>query len=350
MGENIKKILIVDDEKPICDIIGDYLRINGYCFRYTTDPFEAMTLLESGDFDLVISDIRMRGLDGVRLMLHTRQRRADVDFIIMSAHANEYSYKDIVDAGASDFILKPFSLGELEAKLKRLEKERQTLTLLKEANEKLRLSNLELRSTLMGTVSSLASVTEFKDPYTAGHQERVAAISRAIAEKIDLGQEEVGAVYIAGLLHDIGKISVPAGILSKPTKLKPAEMDLIREHAQAGFEIIRDVKFPWPVAEVVQQHHERLDGSGYPAGLKGDQVLDNAKIIAVADVVEAMMSHRPYRAALGKEMALEEISSKKGILYEPRVVDACIGLLSQNESLPFGGAGPAMGWATIQQT
>ncbi len=342
MGENIEEILIVDDERSICDMIGDYLGINGYCFRNTTDPFEAMALLESGDFDLVISDIRMNRLDGVQLMLHTRGRRTDVDFIIMSGDTSKYSYKDIVDAGASDFILKPFSMGELEAKLKRLEKERQTLKLLKEANEKLRLSNLELRRMLKGTVSALASAIEFKDPYTAGHQERVAAISRAIAEKMDLGREEAGAVYIAGLLHDIGKISVPAGILSKPTRLKSAEMDLIREHAQAGFEIIRDVKFPWPVAEVVQQHHERIDGSGYPMGLKGDQILENAKIIAVADVVEAMMSHRPYRAALGKEMAFREISSKKGILYEPRVVDACIGLFSRNDSFSFGVAWPAM--------
>lgn len=342
MGENIREILIVDDEDSICGLIGNYLGINGYRFRSTTDPLEAMALLEIGDFDLVISDICMSGLEGVQLMRQTQQRRADIDFIIMSGHASEYSYKDIVDAGASDFILKPFSIGELEAKLKRLEKERQTLKLLKEANEKLGLSNLELRNALMGTVSSLGSVVEFKDPYTAGHQERVAAISRGIAEKIGLGREEVGAVYTAGLLHDIGKISVPSGILSKPTKLKRAEMDLIREHAQAGAEIIREVKFPWPVAEVVQQHHERLDGSGYPEGLKGDQILENAKIISVADVVEAMMSHRPYRAALGRQKAFEEISSKSGILYEPRIVDACISVLSENESLPLGGARPAM--------
>ncbi len=332
----IKRILVVDDELSYGMVIRQMLQKSGYEVEFSGVPAEAYEKAIASDFDLVLSDIRMDGEDGLQLMRKCRDFRSGLNFIIMTAHSTEYSYKDIIDAGASDFISKPFTSSELEAKLDRLKNEKRTLSLLNEAKEQLELSNIELQQTLMGTVRSLASAISLKDPYTAGHQDRVADISRAIAEQIGLGPQEVEAVHVAGILHDIGKISVPSEILCKPTRLKPAEMDLVRDHPQSGYEIIAGVKFPWPIAEIILQHHERLDGSGYPRGMKGSEIFLASKIIAVADVVEAMMSHRPYRAALGLEKAIEEISGNRAILYEPAVVDACISVFAGGD-FGFGG-------------
>jgi PAS domain S-box-containing protein/putative nucleotidyltransferase with HDIG domain len=180
-----------------------------------------------------------------------------------------------------------------------------------------------------GTIEALATLSEVRDPYTAGHQRRVTRLACALARELGLPDDRVAGLRVVGLLHDTGKISVPAEILSKPGKLSDTEFAIIKSHAQAGYEIVKEIRFPWPVAEVILQHHERLDGSGYPQGLQGDDILPDAKILAVADVVEAMASHRPYRPALGIELALEEIAQQKGVLYDPKVVDACIKLFTE---------------------
>lgn len=173
-------------------------------------------------------------------------------------------------------------------------------------------------------VGALASTIELRDPYTAGHQRRVAELAVAIAQELGLSAEEQRGLRIAGLVHDVGKIVVPSEILSKPGRLSQLEMEMVRVHPEAGFNVLRGIDFPWPVAEVVHQHHERLDGSGYPQGLTGDEILLGARILAVADVVEAISSHRPYRAALGIEAALAEVEAGRGELYDPQVVDACL--------------------------
>ena len=178
-------------------------------------------------------------------------------------------------------------------------------------------------------IQAIALTVETKDPYTAGHQRRVSDLARAIAQEMGVPIEKVDGVRMAGVLHDLGKISVPAEILSKPTKLTDIEYGLIKIHPQAGYDILKEVEFPWPIAQIVLQHHERLNGSGYPQGLKGDEILLEARIIMVADVVEAMASHRPYRPGLGLDKALGEISGNKGILYDPAVVDACLKLFTQ---------------------
>ena len=175
-----------------------------------------------------------------------------------------------------------------------------------------------------GTIQALVTVTEARDPYTAGHQRRVTQLACAVARELGLPADRVAGLRVMGLLHDLGKISIPAEILSKPGKLSATEFGFIKSHAQAGYEIVKEIQFPWPVAEVILQHHERMDGSGYPRGLTGPDIILEARILAVADVVEAMSSHRPYRAALGLDQALEEIAQKKGILYDPEVADACI--------------------------
>jgi len=184
----------------------------------------------------------------------------------------------------------------------------------------------KLQKSLESTANSLASAVEIRDPYTSGHQKRVTKLACAIATDMGLTNDQVEGIRITGLLHDIGKISVPAEILSKPGRLTDIEFNLIKNHPQTGYEILKNIEFPWPVAQIVLQHHERMDGSGYPQGLKGKETMLAAKILAVADVMEAMASHRPYRPALGIEAALEEIAKNKGILYDPKVVDVCVKL------------------------
>jgi PAS domain S-box-containing protein len=203
----------------------------------------------------------------------------------------------------------------------------RTLRLRRELQQSL----ASLGRALEGTVSALASVAEVRDPYTAGHQQRVTRLAVAIATEMGLPQEQIEGIHVAGSLHDVGKLYIPAEILSKPGKLNEVEFNLVKMHSQAGYDILKTVEFPWPVAQIVLQHHERLDGSGYPQGLKNEDILLEAKILAVADVVEAMASHRPYRPSLGMGQALDEISHKSGILYDPKVVDACFKLFYEKE-------------------
>jgi putative nucleotidyltransferase with HDIG domain len=200
----------------------------------------------------------------------------------------------------------------------------------KRAEEGLRQSYGQLQRTLEGTVNVLVSTIEMKDPYTAGHQRRVAELACAIANKMGLSEEPVEGIRMAGLIHDIGKITVPAEILSKPGQLNELEWGMIKAHPQIGYNILRPIEFPWPVADIVLQHHERVDGSGYPQGLASDEIMPEAKILAVADVVEAMASHRPYRPTRGIDTALEEILQNKGILYDPEVVDVCLKVFTED--------------------
>lgn len=186
-----------------------------------------------------------------------------------------------------------------------------------------------VRSALGGTIQAMSLVVETRDPYTAGHQQRVANLARAIATEMGLSDQQIDGIRMAGAIHDIGKIAVPSEILSKPGKINDIEFSLIKTHAQVGYEILKTIEFPWPVAQIVLQHHERLNGTGYPMGLSGDNICIEARVIAVADVVEAMATHRPYRAALSIDKALDEISTNVGSRYDPDVVAACLRLFGE---------------------
>ncbi len=188
-----------------------------------------------------------------------------------------------------------------------------------------------LRSNLEASIQAIASTIEMRDAYTAGHQRRVAALATAIGRRIGLEETALQGLHLGSIVHDVGKIRIPAEILSKPGKLNRPERELLELHTEIGFEILKDVRLPWPIAEMVRQHHERMDGSGYPRGLKGDQILLEARIIAVADVVEAMSSHRPYRAALGIDAAMNELRRTRGIGLDAAVVDACIELFENGQ-------------------
>jgi PAS domain S-box-containing protein/putative nucleotidyltransferase with HDIG domain len=193
----------------------------------------------------------------------------------------------------------------------------------KQAEQELQRSYDKLRETFIVTVNTLASTVEMRDPYTAGHQRRVTILACAIADEMKVTEDQFDGLRLAGLVHDIGKFNVPVEILNKPGRISETEFNIIKTHPQAGYNLLKEIEFPWPVAQIVLQHHERLDGSGYPQGLKNGGIMLEAKILAVADVVEAMASHRPYRPALGIEVALEEIKKNKGIYYDPDVVDVC---------------------------
>ncbi len=190
-------------------------------------------------------------------------------------------------------------------------------------------ANNDLHEALMNTVRVAMILSELRDPYTAGHERRVGELSMAISVGLGFDKQRQEGIRVAGYLHDVGKMIIPAEILSKPGKLTAIEYSLVKGHAQAGYEVLKGVSFPWPIAEVALQHHERMDGSGYPQGLNGDDILFEARILAVADVVEAMSSHRPYRAGLGIEKALVEIERGRDRLYDPAVVDSCVKLFRQ---------------------
>ncbi len=187
----------------------------------------------------------------------------------------------------------------------------------------------KVQKILDGTIQALATALAMRDPYTAEHQRRVTKLAYLIAKKMKLALDQIEAVRVAATLHDVGKLYVPAEILAKPCKLSEMEMNIVKEHTKVGYKILNKEAFPWPIAKIVLQHHERMDGSGYPLGCSGKDITIEARILAVADVVEAMSSHRPYRPALGVDKALKEILKNRGILYDAKVVDACAKLLSR---------------------
>ncbi len=199
----------------------------------------------------------------------------------------------------------------------------------KQNQEELKRTLERLRKTLEGIIQTISITVELRDPYTAGHQQRVARLTHAIAKEMGLSEEQTEGIYMAGIIHDLGKISIPAEILSKPGKITEIEFSMIKTHPRVGYDILKNIEFPWPIAQIVLQHHERMDGSGYPQGLSGNDILLEARIVGVADVVEAMSSHRPYRPGLGIDKALEEIVQKQGILYDTEVVEACLKVFAE---------------------
>jgi putative nucleotidyltransferase with HDIG domain len=192
----------------------------------------------------------------------------------------------------------------------------------------------KLQHTISGIIQTIAAIVESRDPYTAGHQKRVSALAAAIGEEMKLPAEKIEGVRIASLIHDLGKIHIPAEILSKPGKLTPLEYNLVKIHPQVGFDLLKNIDFPWPIAEIIYQHHERMNGTGYPQGLKGKDITIESRILSVADVIEAMSSHRPYRPALGFEAARDEVVKKRSEIYDSDVVDACIRVFEKGFKFP----------------
>ena len=334
MGIPLRTLIIEDSEDDTLLIMHE-LKRGGYEPTYErVDTSEAMNAaLDCQVWDIIISDHSMPNFSTPAALALLKGKGLDLPFIIVSGSIGEEMAVAAMKAGAHDYVRKdnlsrlvPVVRWELREVEVRRERGR--------AEETLQQSYEKLRRVLEETAVALGSAIEKRDPYTAGHQQRVAQLACAIARGMGLSKSKIEGIRVAGILHDIGKIYIPAEILSKPGSITEIEFQMIKTHPRAGYDILKDIEFPWPVAQITLQHHERMDGSGYPSGLSGEDILLEARILGVADVVEAISSHRPYRPALGIDMALDEISQKIGTLYDLDVVNACLTLF-QKEGFGF---------------
>jgi response regulator RpfG family c-di-GMP phosphodiesterase len=329
------RILAVDDTPALLRLLTNLLQDEGYEVRSALGGELALHAAKTNPPDLVLLDIRMPGMDGYEVCRQLKADPAtrDVPVIFVSAVSETLEKVQGFGLGAVDFVTKPYQRDELMARVRtHLELHRLRHHLEDQVQERtaaLTQSEKRLRTSLLDSITALAAIVEMRDPYTAGHQRRVAQLAIAIAKELQLPEEQVEGVHLASVVHDVGMIRIPAEILTKPGKLIDLEFSIIKEHPENGYEVLKSISFPWPIAQIVLQHHERLDASGYPQGLKGEQILLESRIVAVADVVEAMASHRPYRAALGIDSALREIERGRGSVYDAAVVDACNRLFSQ---------------------
>ncbi|MDY6879359.1 MAG: HD domain-containing phosphohydrolase [Desulfatiglans sp.] len=464
------RVLIVDDEKPIRDLIGEILELSNHECTLAADALGARQLLKQQEFDLVLSDINMPGESGLDFIKYALNAYPEMGAIMVTALDDPMIAENAINIGVYDYLVKPFdknavlisvanallrlklendnrqyrerlenmvavrtaALEESEARFRaifeaaehvsfimighgenegtilefspgaertlgydRQEVMGQPVSMLqlpeeitkaydfsgpfvqkewgftresilihksgerlpalfttypisnaqgfataslvvcidiserKKTEKELESSMLQIKMALEGSIQAIARTVETRDPYTAGHQQRVADLATAIAREMKLTEETVTGIRMAGVIHDLGKVAIPTGILNKPGQISQIEFELIKTHSQVGYDILESIEFPWPIAQIVLQHHERIDGSGYPFGLSDDEILLEAKILGVADVVEAVSSHRPYRPALGIDKALEEIVRNRGRLYNPEVVDACLRLFKE---------------------
>lgn len=335
-------ILIVDDVKALAQLLAKMLEERGYRILMVHSGQEALQTASTAVPDLILLDINMPGMDGYEVCSRLKQDATtyDIPVIFCSALGDTTDKVKAFSHGGVDYITKPFEVGEVLARvqnhlaLRRLQAQLQNTNADLEARVAERTSELQhhidkLQETLDNALYAIAKVVEIRDPYTAGHQQRVAQLTRALAQDLELDEERIASCFKTAAIHDVGKIYIPAELLSKPGRLTDIEFDMLKTHPDIGADIVESIPVAWPLADIIRQHHERLDGSGYPKGLKGDDILLEARIIGVADVVEAMSSHRPYRAALGIERALDEIESNTGRFYDERVVRSCLRLFHE---------------------
>lgn len=327
-------IMVVDDDESVRKVLKSGLQLAGFnCFA-AASPAEALTLLQAHPVDVVVTDIKMPEMSGLELgrIIKTEY---EADVIVMTGYIGDFNYEDIIQQGASDFIQKPLRIAEFIARLKRVISERKSKQERLKALADLKLNLDKYRRAMEGFVQAISVAVEIRDPYTAGHQQRVAELACTVAREMGLGEDDVYGLRMASVIHDLGKITVPAGILAKPGRLSDLEYELIKNHVRTGYDILKKIEFPWPLADIILQHHERLDGSGYPRGLKDGDIMRPARILAVADVFETMASHRPYRPSLGLQRALDELQDHSGTLYDKEVVSVLIRLVGENRFPEF---------------
>lgn len=336
MNETRPLVLIVDDNATNIDVLVGTLK-ETYRLGIAKRGENALSYAAKHHPNLILLDIMMPEMDGYEVCarLKSNPDTESIPLIFITAKSETADKTKAFAMGAVDYITKPFHAAELRARV-------QTHIALEEMKSRLLTQNAlleqmvqkktnELSKMLQASIQSMALMAEIRDPYTAGHQQRVAQLASAIATAMGLSSGVIEGIRIAGILHDVGKIRTPVSILNRTGHLLNAEKEVIKIHPQISFEILKNIPFPWPVAQMVFQHHERLDGSGYPLGLKGDAMLLEAKILAVADVTEATSSFRPYRPAQGIEIAFDELRKGRGTLYDSEVVDACLDLFNSNK-------------------
>lgn len=376
IGEDIKlskhskykhSILIVDDEDSILNAFRRILADEDYDVQVANNGFDGLNklLTASNPFSLIISDQRMPEMNGVQFFAQAKDIFPDAVRILLTGYADSDSIIEAINKGGVHlYFTKPWHEEEILLHIKQslskvevLEENKRLLGLIKDKNrelvalnkslekkalektndlliqtEKLKDSYKKSQLILDGIVKTLSKIIETRDPYTSGHEDQVAKIACKIAREMKLPDDQISFIHIAATLHDIGKISVPSEILTKPSVLSNLEREIIKTHCKVANDVLANIDFPYPVAEIIYQHHERLDGSGYPRGLKGDEIAMEARIIGVADVIDAMASYRPYRPSLGVDAAIEEIIKYKGIIYDADVVDACLRVYKRPEA------------------
>jgi putative nucleotidyltransferase with HDIG domain len=304
--------------------------VGGFDIAWKQDLHEAAAWLNDGNCpDAVLLDLSLPDSQGVGTIDAMRSVNPDLPVIVFTGLNDEAVGVAAVKRGCQDYLVKGQGDGQLIGRTityaverKAIEHERQQ-------------SAERMKRVLLQTVKAVSLTLEMRDPYTAGHQRRVAQLALAIGERMGLDPDRLEGLHTGALIHDLGKINVPSDFLSRPGKLSDAAFGVIKSHPDVGAEIVDGIDFPWPVADMIRQHHERLDGSGYPNGLTGAGIILEARILAVADVVEAISSHRPYRPSLGLDAALREIQDKAGTAYDPVVVEACLKVIHDNGNAVF---------------
>jgi putative two-component system response regulator len=356
-------VLIADDRAEDRRLLRLVLEHMGHKVVEASNGVQALELARRVRPDMVLSDILMPEMDGFELCrkLQEDDGLRHVPLVFVTATYSEPRYQEFAsEVGAAKVLLKPFNASDLRKvikqsltrgaptdvtqRFKRLDQQQflerhaeeisnklqDKVRELEAANERLQASERRSRALTAAVVQTITKMVEYRDPYTTGHERRVGDLAAAIGAKLGYRDEELDGLRMGGYLHDVGKVAIPAEILTKPGRLTENEFRLIQGHTEIGYDILAGIDFPWPVAELARQHHERLDGKGYPRGLVGDQILPAARVIAVADVVESMASHRPYRPSLGPAKAIEEIQQGRGTRYDPAVVDACVRLFEED--------------------
>jgi putative nucleotidyltransferase with HDIG domain len=320
-----KKILIVEDEKIVAEDIKQTLQKFKYeIIGIAEDATQALELIKQKEPDLVLMDIVLSGIyNGIQLT-EKINKQFDLPVVYMTAYSDTETLQRATVTEPYGYLIKPFNDRELRANIE--------MALYKHNVEKrLSQSHHRLSKVLEQTINALVLAIEMRDSYTAGHQRRVSDLSNLIATEMNLPQEKIDAVTFAAMLHDIGKIHIPISVLNNSNKLSDKDRMMIRNHPKIGYSIIKDIDFNWPIADIILQHHEKLDGSGYPFGLKGEEIMLEARILCVSDVIEAMVNNRPYRPSLGLKEAINELQNNKGTLYDEKVVDTCIELIKRDK-------------------
>jgi len=318
-------LLLVEDNPADARLVELLLgEVGGFrCHRAETLAEAAKAIAETPP-DAVMLDLSLPDSHGIETVERVRALAPRLPIIICTGLNDESMGLLALQHGCQDYLVKGQGDGNTIRRTILYAIERKAM------EEERRASAERLKRVLLQTVRSLSLTLEMRDPYTTGHQRRVAQLAVAIGRRMGLSDDRLEGLRTGGLVHDIGKIHVPAEFLSRPGKLSAEVHKVIRMHPRMGWEIMHDIEFPWPVADMIHQHHERLDGTGYPQGLKGDEIILEARILAVADVLEAISSHRPYRPALGVDVALAELRDHSGTRYDPVAVDACIALIEEN--------------------
>jgi putative nucleotidyltransferase with HDIG domain len=330
----MSKILIVDDEKSIRFTFSRFLTNIGHTV-FTADNVEyALQVARENKPDMVLTDIVMPKYTGIELLKEFALIDDSVPVVIMTGEPSVKTATEALRHNAYDYLQKPIDKDKLLNTVKRVLEFKKVL----DENEEYR-TNLEglvedrtksLSKAIEAIITTIIRLLEFRDPYTAGHDKRVGNLAYAIGSKMGLEKDKLNVILIAGYLHDIGKIAIPAEILSKPGKLTEMEFNVVKAHATYSYTLLKDVDLPWPIADIIHKHHERLDGSGYPLGLKGEDIMMEARILMVADVIEAMLSHRPYRPALPIEVVLDELETNMGSSFDQTVAETAISLLKED--------------------